>query len=420
MMSGPQAHLPPEDSGSTVILGFGLSRERFREVSSKSRILLAQTQSFAIGLLNAFKRVSRRVELVSFAPVQNFPKYPSVLFRTQEFSLDGVPGLSLGFINLLGFKHVSRWLNLNLQARKRLESLKPENVVVHGVHTPLMRFALAFGRGGATRTILVLTDAPTQVRARNPFKRFLYGLNAASVKHLAERFDFIIALTEDLARDWAPRVPFVVVPGWAPEGTAAGQLQGAAIRKADDERIIIAYAGGLSHDYGISDLVHAFEQIEDERLRLHVYGAGTLADWVEARASADPRIQFQGLVDRDVLLDKLRNVDLLVNPRRLDFHGIRWSFPSKLMEYVSLGVPTMTTPMPTLTETFRQHVLVTNSDGVGAIQEGIVKFCEMSNDDRRSFGETAAAWLQETYAPGAVGARLQSVISVAGEDVAQP
>lgn len=400
-----------EGCHSAMILGFGMPEDRFVELSAKSRIILTQTQSFARGLQRALQKVSRQVSLVSFAQVQNFPRYPSIIFRTSSFSLDGARGLSLGFLNIIGLKHLSRTMNLNWSGHRYVDRIEPDLVAVHGVHTPLMRFALALKRRHESLAILVLTDAPSQAQSRSPLKRLLYRINARSVRRLAKRFDAVLALTEDLARDWAPGVPYLVFHGWALEDNPTVGTQGdARSQSSHQEGRIIAYAGGLSDEYGVSDLVRAFEQIPDARMRLEVYGAGPLADWIQSRAAADPRIRFRGAIGRDALLLELRGVDLLVNPRRLDFHGIRWSFPSKLMEYVSLGVPTMTTPMPTLTPEFRQHVIVTDSDGVSALKDGIISFSQWPEDRCKSFGAASAEWLQETYSPSAVGERLQELI----------
>src|SRR5690606_13156140 len=139
------------------------------------------------------------------------------------------------------------------------------------------------------------------------------------------------------------------LPGFAPETTIP-----APPVKAGPE-FTVAYAGSLQEAYGIGDLVHAIQNIDNPNIRLDIYGAGGLSKWIQEVGEADPRIRYHGTLPHQELLPKLQQADLLANPRRLDFENVRYSFPSKLLEYLSLGVPTLSTPLPDIPSELAKH-----------------------------------------------------------------
>ena len=60
----------------------------------------------------------------------------------------------------------------------------------------------------------------------------------------------------------------------------------------------------------------------------------------------DGRIIYQGVVDNAIILRGEYNSDLLVNPRPINEEYTKYSFPSKLMEYMNTGTAVVTTRLP--------------------------------------------------------------------------
>lgn len=79
---------------------------------------------------------------------------------------------------------------------------------------------------------------------------------------------------------------------------------------------------------------------------LEIYGDGDYrAELVELAAKHD-RIIYKGLVSRDVIVARQKQVALLINPRPSSYEYTQYSFPSKIMEYMLSGTPVLTTKLP--------------------------------------------------------------------------
>jgi len=394
-----------------VLLGFTLPDDDIAEVTRRSQVLPTQTHNFAWSLVAALRHGGADVRLLSSLPVPDFPAYDAVLVHSHRFRVGDVSGLSMGFVNVLLLKHLTRSVQLLALGRKFVAEALPDALIVHGVHGPYLLWALTRRRRG-TRAIAVLTDPPGVILPSDGLvRRVLKRADRAIVRAMLKKFDGVIALSEDLARYYAPGVPTFVTPGFAPT------IERASI---DANPVpTIAYAGGLSEDYGVKRLVEAVLSITDVDVRLELYGRGELQHWIESLAQTDPRIHFGGALPLDDVRKLLGRADLLVNPRRLDNEQITLSFPSKLLEYVALAVPTITTPIPGIPSSLAQALVVTEDDSADSIRTSILKVIGWGHERRVQFGTSARALAAGQLSPLAQGPAIMRF--VAGVlDTAQP
>lgn len=112
------------------------------------------------------------------------------------------------------------------------------------------------------------------------------------------------------------------------------------------ERPTVMYAGALRAQYGTGALVDAMALLDDPDLVLEIYGSGDYLPEVEKAAERDPRIRYGGYLTTDEVERLERRAWLLINPRPAEQEFARYSFPSKLMEYLASGTPVLTTRLP--------------------------------------------------------------------------
>ena len=60
----------------------------------------------------------------------------------------------------------------------------------------------------------------------------------------------------------------------------------------------------------------------------------------------DKRIHFGGVIPLSEVIEKEIQATILINPRPVDQEFTKYSFPSKIMEYMSSGTPVLTTKLP--------------------------------------------------------------------------
>lgn len=353
---------------AVVLLGFTVDDRVVNEIARNSAVLPTQTHRFAWNLASAMESAGAVVALVSALPVPNYPEYPRIIIRSGVVDQGQIQGVTLGFLNLLILKHATRFIQCLRIGMRYIRSRRAKFVVVHGVHSPFLVFARLIKKFLRLRIVLVMTDPPGVVRTVDGrISRTLKRLDRRLLQSLASGFDGVICLTPALANDFAPNVPCLIV-----EGFANPELAGVAdITRSVSGGLRIAYAGGINAEYGVKNLVLAFKSIDDPHARLSIYGKGPLDGWVREQSKSDTRIIHGGMLAHDALMSQLRQSSILVNPRPSAQGFVRYSFPSKVLEYLTLGVPMVTTKLEGLGADYLQFAQVAEEDSVSALATAI-------------------------------------------------
>lgn len=354
---------------SVVVLGFTIDEQKLGQIAQQSAILPTQTHRFAWNLVGALQSAGVDVALLSVLPVPNHPEYPYKIIHSSTVEQNNVHGITLGFVNLFILKHVTRFFACMGTGMRFVRSRHAGTVIVHGVHTPFLVFARILKRFLKLQICLVMTDPPGVVRTVDgPLSRLLKRLDRRLVKLLARGFDGIICLTPALATDFAPKVPALVLEGFANLELAHIHFE---VNSAIDV-FHVAYAGAINVEYGVENLVLAFKSIKDPKSRLSIYGKGPLDEWVLKQCQLDTRIIHHGLVAHGDLMLRLKEASVLVNPRPAAQEFVRYSFPSKILEYMALGVPVVSTRIASMPGDYLPYLQLTKDDSVVALAEAIV------------------------------------------------
>jgi glycosyltransferase involved in cell wall biosynthesis len=104
-----------------------------------------------------------------------------------------------------------------------------------------------------------------------------------------------------------------------------------------NEPIKLFYAGLLGIAQGVFELCKKIE-LENLNIELHIFGDGAEKYQIEdlIRQNPQKKIFFHGMLERNMLHEKIRTFDIAIVPLKTRIYG---SVPSKIFEYVSLGFP---------------------------------------------------------------------------------
>jgi glycosyltransferase involved in cell wall biosynthesis len=80
------------------------------------------------------------------------------------------------------------------------------------------------------------------------------------------------------------------------------------------------------------------------------------------------------------IVDKEMEATLLVNPRPTHEEFVKYSFPSKTMEYMSTGTPVLTTKLPGMPEAYYPHVYFIEQETVDGIIDALRKTLAHSDE----------------------------------------
>ena len=129
------------------------------------------------------------------------------------------------------------------------------------------------------------------------------------------------------------------------------------------------YAGGLHKKYGIETLVKAFVLADVPNSFLHIYGDGDFAP--ELHQITNEHIHYHGIVPNSEVVAAEIASTLLINPRPTTEEFVKYSFPSKNMEYMASGTPVLTTNLPGMPEEYKDYVYIFDDETVQGMAKTI-------------------------------------------------
>ena len=106
-----------------------------------------------------------------------------------------------------------------------------------------------------------------------------------------------------------------------------------------NEPIKLFYAGLLGVAQGVFELCQNIE-LQNLNIELHIFGDGAEKSQIETLIQQNPekKIFFHGMLERNILHEKLQSFDIAIVPLKTRIYG---SVPSKIFEYGALGFPVL-------------------------------------------------------------------------------
>ena len=140
------------------------------------------------------------------------------------------------------------------------------------------------------------------------------------------------------------------------------------------------YTGDLNEANGIPVLLRAFRLVGDPSVRLWFLGRGECECAVTGASHDDPRIAWLGFRPNEEVRNLQRIAALLINARPADHEVARYTFPSKLLEYMQSGTPVLTTRLPGIPDEYYEHVFPLEQEAEG-IAEALGRILSFLNPD---------------------------------------
>ena len=229
--------------------------------------------------------------------------------------------------------------------------------------------ALTAAKLRGLRCVGIVTDLP-ELLSGNPTATKLSNFVIRHVSHY-------VLLTEAM-NDYLKNTkrPYVVLEGHADIAMAE------KIPTMDSKLSprVCMYAGCVSKHYGLGELVDGFRKANIPDTQLHLYGPCDFEEELCAICADDPAICYGGMLLNTEIVDKEMEATLLVNPRPTDMEYVKFSFPSKTMEYMSTGTPVLTTRLPGMPKEYHDHVYFIEDESADGIAAALKTVFAQSNE----------------------------------------
>lgn len=389
-------------------LGYLMPRSMADRIFSLDTQPAVQTQKFGLSCVGALRSNYSRVVFASVCPIQNYPLGRKIFFWGGRAEISGMRGLMLGFVNVLGVKHVTRFISCMIAVLPYIREQGVGVVFVHGIHTPYLLFA-SIVRSLGGRTIAVLTDPPGVILPTDGVvARWLKKIDTHLVRWLLGRCSGVVALAPGLVEKFAVDSPHLVFPGILEEEFRRLTDQIGNRDEVDEHGFTIVYAGGLNARYGVDRLVEAVQGLDPQiAVRLKLFGRGDQEQSIIHAAECDARIIYGGFVDTSALMPELLSADLLINPRPTEAEFVSLSFPSKLIEYLATGRPVLTTRIPTIPVEMEVYFNFIEDESAQGIRSAILRMIESSSSGLREKAARGRDYVRMELAQEAIGEKMK-------------
>ena len=276
---------------------------------------------------------------------------------TSDITADIVPAINLPYIK--NVCHANGTAALFRRWLKTCKADEPKCAFLYGLYPSVAKKMLKECRKSGCSIFAVITDVPatmfTYTKSKNILKRLFSGSYRNRAVELQDKFDGYVFLTKQMSEAVAPSKPFVVIEAIA-DSTLFDSLPD--VKKAEPRTVM--YAGALYRKYGVDMIVSAFEKTEND-CELQLFGSGDMESELAEKSKENPRIRYCGRVSRDEILKREREATLLLNFRNGEDEYTKYSFPSKMTEYMLSGTPLFTSRLDGIPEEYYAYVYSTSA-----------------------------------------------------------
>ena len=370
-----------------IYASFHCSEKMFRKLFENSEYKPGQAVQKYNRLLaeGLAKCDNTKVTAVSELPITEKNFSPRWFHRINE-RIEGVQYIYIPLLNIHRMKDVLAVITAFIICLRN-SNAKDVCYISDILNAPVALGAYWAAKISRKKYIAVVTDAP----------KYVYFDSDKFYRHtsdyLISRATGYIFLTEYMNDLYNPKnKPYIVI-----EGIVDGKLQESEdnIESNNQEKKVCMYTGSIHRKYGISNLVDGFKQAKIANAELHIYGDGDFRTELEEICMHSDNIKYFGNVLSSDVVKIQQSASLLINPRPISEEFTKYSFPSKNMEYMLSGVPTLTTKLPGMPKEYEQYVYLIEDDSPEGIARALVNVLALGTPTLSKKGQEAKKFVIE-------------------------
>lgn len=319
-----------------------------------------------------------RVEVLSSRPInRNISK--SIVYKSKKDEENGVCFNYLNFINFRFLRPISLYLNAKSFIKKWVRE-NNDLIVCDILNFTLLKAAIKSKRNA--KLVGIITDLPEILEGKQTAKIRAWNKMIGSC-------DYFVVLAEPMIEKLGIKgKPYVVIEGFCDKTMEAFDNR----LEDKDKNNVIMYSGSIHKKYGISNLVESFLKLNVKSSELHIYGDGDWRDSLQCLCKTHKNIKYFGVKDNLDVVKAQTKAMLLVNPRPIDEAYVKYSFPSKNMEYLASGTPMLTTKLPSMPTEYYRHCFVVDNNDIDTLKLKLEQILKMKKENLHLFGIKAKNW----------------------------
>jgi glycosyltransferase involved in cell wall biosynthesis len=188
------------------------------------------------------------------------------------------------------------------------------------------------------------------------------------------------------------------------------------IPSGETDEVVVMFAGRFDRVRGVDPFLDVAPDVlanrEDVVCWISGYGPDEEIERVRGRVEeidAD-RIEFFGTLPWEEYRQRIVDANVLVNFQDPDAPISRYTFPSKLLDFLSATTPVVSTDMSDLAEHFDDKLFIAGTQH-NELVRGVERVAELTEEEQvPSIAENGCEWVEEECTHEAVGGKLFALI----------
>ena len=351
-------------------------------LASKSKMngIIENSKNKPLQSIQKFHRLMCEGFVKNNVPVKTISSIPmsrkisgKILWLDKCEEENGVKYTYIPFINIKVLRQICTFLGTIVKVTKEVLNNKKEKIFICDIlNTTISTTTLILSKIFKFQCWAIVTDLPRDMQKNKKIN-----------EKMQTKYDGYILITEEMNKIVNPKnKPHIVIEGLVNirESAENNEVQKSSPR-------VIMYAGGLYERYGVKTLIEAFCNIQNNNVKLDLYGDGDLVPYIQS--IENKKIDFHGVVTNDKIVEAEKKATLLVNPRFTSEEYTKYSFPSKNMEYMVSGTPVLTTKLPGMPEEYYNYVYLIEDETQRGMQKCLETLLGLNEDELDKKGKKA-------------------------------
>lgn len=394
-----------------LLVGFCVNSEYFEKYVANDALPQVAAFKLESRFLRALRLGGAAVQPISTAAVSTYPRNPHVLLPGHTMlASEGNVGHIAPLINLPVLKMASRFIGTLYALIRKTKAEKPI-VCLYSAHTPNLLAAYLYSTFTSSPFFVYVPDLPVymDMGVRRSFAlKWMKKLDVKVINYLLAKAAGIIVASKHMAEDsvaWK-HIPSLVIEGISDDAVEVHDDYPVTLPDCSGKKIIF-YAGSVNKAYGIVELVEGFKN-SGSAYELWLCGRGDLEEYLDTEAKNCPAIRYLGFLPPEHTQAIQRRAALLALTRDPAEKYTRYSFPSKILEYLASGVPVMSTKLDGIPSEYYQYLNIIEDFSVDCIAQTIQNLDHSDSSILLNKANDAREWLFKEKTSGAVGQKIVS------------
>lgn len=347
-------------------------------------------ETFQSSLLEGLHNYYPNIKIITAPNISNYPRINKKIFKRKEFNLsfNDTKHIFTGFVNIPIIKHISKIIRVRHAIKSSLDSNSNNKILIYGVHSPFL-LALCGINKKKYKSCLIVPDLPEFMSEKKNLA-YIIGkkIDRFFINIGLKRIDSYVLFSPHM-QEYLPikNKPWINVEGiFNVENMLKDNVD-------KEDKHTILYTGNISKRMGIPELLEAFSLIESNNYRLWIRGNGECKSMIMDAIKKDNRIEYFEPMSKEDLLKLQKRATVLINPVSSSQKFTRYFFPSKTMEYLASGTPTIMSKLDCLPEEYNNHIYFFEDENIDGIKNKIIEICKKPQTELDSFGKAASDFI---------------------------